>query len=542
MDSKVDPIAYMEELGLRDGLAPKFGLRVEGIDSDSDITEFISAFEWEHTLAMASMLTLTVNNPGFNSLLSDEEVESRKAAVAAKFSIERIDTDFVSHTIFQPGNEVALMMGYGSDADLEVGAGIIDRHLPSYPREGVPTLTIKAFDKSKFMMGVQGAITGVKQNIVQKAKAQRQRRPNVATRGGRAGMQKRVEHKTNEGETYTKMTHSEIARSFAKKYNFLMDIEDETAEGKDQRPDDLIQRKGEHDYDMLMRLAHINSFLFWVDKTDQNEEEKFGWTLHFKPPGDRGKIIRPGFLFNYATGGNGTLLEFHPEYGLDEKASEIVVSGVNRETGEPIALVEVELRQGSRANWIWRIGGGLMSRAKAYDENARFNPYRKTQSRNLGQTASAGAKTIEQLRAQTRGQGDSATKKARGWTSESQLREIQEARARAKNHKLVMATLRSASTFQLEIGGVRVSMPKVRDFTSLQDLAETARKWVYAHRDSFVIGRGRIIGIPTIRADQVHEFRGLGPRLDGYWYFVEAKHEWNEGSPYEIPFVARKII
>ena len=55
-------------------------------------------------------------------------------------------------------------------------------------------------------------------------------------------------------------------------------------------------------------------------------------------------------------------------------------------------------------------------------------------------------------------------------------------------------------------------------------------------------GRGKVIGMPALRAGQVHDFGGIGKSLSADWYFFELEHIFRRGSPYMVEFTARRVI
>lgn len=58
----------------------------------------------------------------------------------------------------------------------------------------------------------------------------------------------------------------------------------------------------------------------------------------------------------------------------------------------------------------------------------------------------------------------------------------------------------------------------------------------------FLIVQGKVVGVPTLRARQFHELRGLGKRLDGLYRFTNVRHNMNPGQAYTCEFTAHKVL
>ena len=69
-----------------------------------------------------------------------------------------------------------------------------------------------------------------------------------------------------------------------------------------------------------------------------------------------------------------------------------------------------------------------------------------------------------------------------------------------------------------------------------------AEKWFKELLESYVQGDGHVIGLETLRAKQVHRFKGIGERLSGDYYFTMVRHVMTADKFYECGFHARKVI
>ena len=81
-----------------------------------------------------------------------------------------------------------------------------------------------------------------------------------------------------------------------------------------------------------------------------------------------------------------------------------------------------------------------------------------------------------------------------------------------------------------------------KKFETQQEITEWARQWFRRKRDNLIFGRGRIIGVETMKARQVHALEGMSKALDGDYYFTRVKHIMNVDSGYWIDFNARKHV
>ena len=81
-----------------------------------------------------------------------------------------------------------------------------------------------------------------------------------------------------------------------------------------------------------------------------------------------------------------------------------------------------------------------------------------------------------------------------------------------------------------------------RPFRDQAEAAAYVKGWIERHKDAFVVARGTIPGIETIRAGQVHRFEGVGVRYSGDYYLSTVRHKWTPGDGYLCEFAARKVI
>jgi len=228
--------------------APKYALTIENKDLTENVNKFIQRVEYESADGMADVARLVCINP--DNILSDAK-------------------------LFQPGNEMSLYFGY-KEPLRHVGRVVLFKQVPSYPQEGIPTLTVSGYTKDANM-----------DNEPQESK-------------------KRV---------YKDSKYSDAVKIVAGEYGFKSDIDDTT-----EKPKRFIQKSGITDYAFIQGLANITGYIFWVDG-----DENGVWTLHFKSP--KGLVQEKEYNFIYNQGDLSSLLQFRPELlikGAKTKISAVV--------------------------------------------------------------------------------------------------------------------------------------------------------------------------------------------------------------------------
>jgi phage protein D len=80
-----------------------------------------------------------------------------------------------------------------------------------------------------------------------------------------------------------------------------------------------------------------------------------------------------------------------------------------------------------------------------------------------------------------------------------------------------------------------------RRFSSKVELASWVQQWFRRQRENFVMSTGKVIGVETLRARQVHRLSGLGTVFDGDYQFNKVRHCFNQNG-YECEIGCRKVI
>lgn len=266
---------------MTDWRAPAFAVYVNGHELNEDVTSSIRAVEYEHTLDMAAVVRIEVDNS---------------------------NNRFTDSPVFAPGNEIEVHLGYGPEVGF-VGRAEIIRHLPSFPQDEAPALQIQGYDRSWRMM-----------------------RQELDIDGG-AG-QRPKKSKGESGEVFDTTLRS-VVDALLRKHGIEPDVDDELAD----KPVKFTRKKGTTDYQVIKALANLNGADFWVEFDPTSTlRGTSGAVVRYEDPRapvqGRGKwfgrFLKPGavpqttrYTFRYSTGEDSTLLSCDLEFALPEAPTEI---------------------------------------------------------------------------------------------------------------------------------------------------------------------------------------------------------------------------
>lgn len=283
--------------------APNFSIRVSGAEIPLGVRQLVQRVEYESADGYADALKLTVWDPDFIPPKSVPSVGNLGALNAAGAS-----TRLVDNKIFQPGNEITVAFGWGSQLK-HVGRAIIRKQRPNFPADQMPSIEVIAYTKDVVMMdnSPQPPLENVEPGA-----ARTRRQPK---KGERAFINKR---------------YSDVVKQRAETYGFNLDI-DQTKD----KPGTFNQKVGMNDYDLINGLANITGYVFWVDG-----DQEGNWTLHFKDP-DRmsaADVQDRTYTFKYNQGDFSSLLTFEPEIATQGSVTELFAITINPKTGEEIKV------------------------------------------------------------------------------------------------------------------------------------------------------------------------------------------------------------
>lgn len=410
-------------------LAPFYALYVEDVFVEWDVTQYVQRVEFESAVDLVDLVQLTISNPGF--VFTEKEDQP---------------PDWTAHKIWQPGNHIDIYFGYGPlSAAIFAGRGIIAKHLPIFPEDGMPTLTIKGYDGSFLLMDESAKIT-----IARNRKLSGTAKKDVAA-------------------SYKEKTHDQVVKGVAQKYGMEFDIDPTT------KSDTFIQKKGMSDFQLVKGLAAINSKDFWVDW----DNTKKTWVLHWKNTNLQDKPI---YTFEYGRGEDSTLLSFEAEFGLKDQSTEIQVMYF------------------SKRNQQWEYI-------------------------SLSDTKEGPDLVLQ------KGSGQRQTARQRGIKKQAR-----------QKRELVEEEIKSVTELRLVAAGHSIDVIPDKSFKDAKEALDFAQRWFQQRKDHFIIGRGKLKGIETLKARQTHTLKGIGQRLTGDYYFTHARHTFDSESGYDVNFVAHKVL
>lgn len=219
----------------RKGLSPIFSIEVGGKDFGPDITSLVKRLEYEEAEGMASILRLNIANPDF--------VLTRKK-------------------LLQPGNELAVYFGYGSDIEF-VGRAVIVKSSPTFPGREMPTIEVVGYSKDYQLMA--------------------------------------QEPEKGKDRVWNQVSLDAVVSAVADRWKFEtgdIDISGSVI--------DVVQKAGMSDWELVRGCANIDGYWAWVDG-DANGK----WYLHYKNP--QKPILQTFELtLRYNSGEETTLESFDP--------------------------------------------------------------------------------------------------------------------------------------------------------------------------------------------------------------------------------------
>jgi phage protein D len=293
----------------------------------------------------------------------------------------------------------------------------------------------------------------------------------------------------NQGQVFARIRHSEVVESIASMNGFDVDID------PTERQEDVALKKGSKHYEIVKGLANLNNREFWVDYSLKKRK----WILHWK------KIqrdeMRPGFVFRYNHGDEGTLLEANPEYGLRETVNSATILVFDDKAHRWVSVGEFHDIEGSTDPKFTK-GGGLVARSTA-SKNTR-----------------------------------AAMKKKRSKSEAKRQSQMK------KDVNTIKEAMDSPSAYRIAASGFAIDVlpPPGRRFKNSEEASRWMLRWFQAKQDNFITVSGTVIGVESLRARQIHTLKGLSSRLDGNYYFTRVRHRPDANDGYYCEFTANRVV
>lgn len=268
----------MAFLGAEQNVAPFYIVEVANVILDIGITQFITDISYESADGLADVCKVKVMNPDFK--ISDARV-------------------------FQPGNELAVWMGYGSSY-IFIGRVIIDKVRANFPAgNGMPAILVTGYTKDVQMK--ENAPPVIKQKKGRKKKG----------KGGRS---------------FPDALFSDAVEARFANYSFKAIVD--VTPGK---PRAILQKAGMNDFEFIQGMANITGFLFWVEG-----DEAGNWLAYFLDPEGVEIASLQNKKYNFAYNTKlATLQSFDAEQIFAGASTKLVYEVTNPKTGK-VERVEID--------------------------------------------------------------------------------------------------------------------------------------------------------------------------------------------------------
>lgn len=248
-----------------------------------------------------------------------------------------------------------------------------------------------------------------------------------------------------------------------------------------EKVDTLFQKKDMKDFDFVRGLAAVNSMDFWIDYDLKLKK----WKLNWLP---RDYTQRPGYVLDYGQE-NSAIFRCEAEYGLAAQITDFQVMYFSEKTQ------------------MWQRVD------RAVTEPGTDLRYRRSATTGTAQTP---RKRVYKGRRPVK-----MSKREKDMVSEE---------------------IKNAPQLRLAAGGHSIDVVPNRRFKDASDAIAFAKRWMQTRREHFITLKGECVGIETMLARQVHEVKGLGPRLTGNYYFTSVRHKLGGGQQYRCEFIAHKVL
>lgn len=100
----------------------------------------------------------------------------------------------------------------------------------------------------------------------------------------------------------------------------------------------------------------------------------------------------------------------------------------------------------------------------------------------------------------------------------------------------------AGAVVKLFFGNYALEVVSDKKFQSAAEMKLWAQQWFRRRREGFIIGRGTVIGVDTLRARQTHNLILPATALSGKYYFSRVSHKFDSNSGYLVNFNARKVF
>jgi len=238
-----------------------------------------------HYQLLTPHFKIVIEGQDLAKILTDDAIslsveDHAEEADAASFEVTNRKNQRIDHPLFERGNAVEVFLGYGRQPP-KIFEGVISVVEPHFPQDGVPTLSITAYDRSYLLR-----------------------------------------KKGDQDNAFPDRSPNEIVREVARRYRFR----DDDILTPDEPPKrNYTQQESETDWEFLKGLADEIGFELYVELG----------VLHFQKPRTRPDIVPGTFAYRK------NLLSFEPSLSVDKPVSKVIVRGWDAAAKQPFQ-VEVD--------------------------------------------------------------------------------------------------------------------------------------------------------------------------------------------------------
>jgi phage protein D len=212
-----------------------------------------------------------IEGQDLGKLLDDDVIshwfeDHAEEADAAVFEITNRKNQWIDHALFDRGNSVDVYLGYGPQPP-KLFEGVIAVVEPHFPADGVPTLSITAYDRSYLLR-----------------------------------------KKGDRDEAYPDRTPNDLVREIAQRYRFR---EDEIVTPDEIPERRYYQQESQSDWDFLKGITKEIGFELYMELG----------VLHFRKPRTRPETVPGTFAYR------DNLQSFEPSLSAEKPVSKVIVRG-----------------------------------------------------------------------------------------------------------------------------------------------------------------------------------------------------------------------
>lgn len=90
--------------------------------------------------------------------------------------------------------------------------------------------------------------------------------------------------------------------------------------------------------------------------------------------------------------------------------------------------------------------------------------------------------------------------------------------------------------------GRSITVVSDKPFVSKKEAERFVEWYMMQHESDFLVLQGKVVGLPSLRSRQVHEFIGMSARLDGIYRLTNTKHHMKPDGIYVVEFTGYKVL